>query len=39
MGIVAHTTISRLLAQDKHLRDYVGMICEERFPASARVEW
>ena len=37
-GIVAHTALSRVLAQDTRLRNYVGMVCEERFPASARVE-
>ena len=37
-GVVAHTALSRVLAQDLRLRDYIGMVCEERFPASARVE-
>ncbi|KAG8531292.1 uncharacterized protein KY384_002920 [Bacidia gigantensis] len=36
-GFVAHTAASRALAQDKGLSEYVGMHCEEAFPASARV--
>ena len=37
-GVVAHTALSRVLAQNQRLRDYIGIVCEERFPASARVE-
>ena len=37
-GFVAHTALSRVLAQNSRLRDYIGMVCEERFPASARVK-
>ncbi|KAL8658927.1 MAG: hypothetical protein Q9202_007360 [Teloschistes flavicans] len=35
-GFVAHTSLSKALAQDIRLRNYIGMACEERFPASAR---
>lgn len=36
-GLVAHTSLSKALAQDVRLRSYIGMVCEERFPASVRV--
>jgi hypothetical protein len=36
-GYVSHTASSRLLAENKHVRDISGIICEERFPASAKV--
>ena len=35
-GIVAHTAASRLLAENAPMRDFVGSVCEVRFPASAR---
>ncbi|KAL8641121.1 MAG: hypothetical protein Q9226_008671 [Calogaya cf. arnoldii] len=35
-GFVAHTSLSIALAQDTRLRNFVGIACEERFPASAR---
>ncbi|KAL8782579.1 MAG: hypothetical protein Q9213_005257 [Squamulea squamosa] len=35
-GFVAHTSLSKALAQDVRLRNYIGLACEERFPASAR---
>lgn len=37
-GIVKHTAASKLLAEDPLLWDFVGINCEERFPAAARVE-
>lgn len=37
-GIVRHTAASKLLAEDPLMRDFVGISCEERFPAAARVE-
>jgi hypothetical protein len=37
-GVIIHTAASRLLAEDAQLRDLVGAVCEEKFPASARVE-
>jgi hypothetical protein len=36
-GYVSHTASSRLLAENKHVRDFSSTICEERFPASAKV--
>ena len=36
-GIVAHTALSAVLVHDSRTRDYIGMVCEERFPAAARV--
>lgn len=36
-GYVGHTASSRLLAENKRVRDFSGIICEERFPASAKV--
>ncbi len=38
VGIVTHTALSQVLVEDPRVRDYVGMVCEERFPASARVK-
>jgi len=38
-GIVKHTAASKLLAEDSLMRDFVGIACEEKFPAAARVEW
>ena len=35
-GFVAHTAASRLLAENAFMQDYVGNVCEVRFPASAR---
>ena len=35
-GVVAHTAASRLLAENALIRDFVGNVCEVRFPASAR---
>jgi hypothetical protein len=37
VGYVAHTTASRLLKNDPQARDFSGIICDERFPASAQV--
>ena len=37
-GVVAHTAASKLLAEDPSTRDFVGVRCEEMFPAAARVE-
>ncbi|KAF2805109.1 S-adenosyl-L-methionine-dependent methyltransferase [Mytilinidion resinicola] len=34
---VAHTAASWLLVEDSRVRDLSGIICDERFPASARV--
>ena len=39
VGIVAHTALSQTLAQNSRVRDFVGVMCEERFLASARVEY
>ncbi|OGM41476.1 hypothetical protein ABOM_010075 [Aspergillus bombycis] len=36
---VAHTAATRLLVEDERTRSFSGIICEERFPASTRVEW
>ncbi|KAB8231626.1 S-adenosyl-L-methionine-dependent methyltransferase [Aspergillus alliaceus] len=33
---VAHTAATRLLAEDERTRSFSGIICEERFPSSAR---
>ncbi|KAL8728737.1 MAG: hypothetical protein Q9166_005224 [cf. Caloplaca sp. 2 TL-2023] len=35
-GHIAHTAASRLLAQNSLVNDFVGNVCEIRFPASAR---
>ncbi len=35
-GFVAHTAASRVLAENPLMRDFVGNVCEVRFPASAR---
>lgn len=36
-GVVAHTATSKALAQIPMLQEYVGMVCEEMWPAAARV--
>lgn len=36
-GFVAHTAATRLLYEDDRIRAFSGIICEERFPASAKV--
>lgn len=36
-GIVAHTAISKALAELPSLRDAVGMVCEEMWPSATRV--
>lgn len=36
-GIVAHTSLSRLLAEDASLQDWVGFNTEDIFPAAANV--
>lgn len=36
-GYVGHSASSRLLAENKRVRDFSGIISEERFPASAKV--
>ena len=35
-GVVAHTQASRLLAEDVHVRDYFGTVCQEVWPAATR---
>ena len=35
-GFVAHTAASRLMAENPLMQDFVGNVCEVRFPASAR---
>lgn len=35
-GIVAHTAASRLIAENPLIQDFIGNVCEIRFPASAR---
>ena len=35
-GFIAHTAASQLLAQNTLVNDFVGNVCEVRFPASAR---
>ncbi|KAI7978246.1 hypothetical protein EIK77_005873, partial [Talaromyces pinophilus] len=35
-GFVAHTAATRLLYEDDRIRSFSGIICEERFPASAK---
>ncbi|KAL8936665.1 MAG: hypothetical protein Q9211_004069 [Gyalolechia sp. 1 TL-2023] len=35
-GHIGHTAVSRLLASNSPVNDYVGNVCEVRFPASAR---
>ena len=34
--MVAHTAASRLLSENALMQDYVGTVCETRFPSSAR---
>ena len=36
-GFVAHTATSRILAEMPVVREYVGMVCEELWPAAVRV--
>jgi 6-hydroxytryprostatin B O-methyltransferase len=36
-GMVAHTSVSALLARSKSLNDWVGYTCEETYPASAKL--
>ena len=36
-GFVAHTAASRILAEDPKIQDVVGVMCEETWPAYARV--
>ena len=35
-GFVAHTAVSRLMVDNPLMQDFVGNVCEVRFPASAR---
>ena len=35
--IVAHSAVSKVLREDPVVRDFVGNVCEVRFPASSRV--
>ena len=35
-GTIAHTATSQLLAENKLMQDFIGNVCEIRFPASAR---
>ncbi|KAL4779051.1 S-adenosyl-L-methionine-dependent methyltransferase [Aspergillus varians] len=35
-GFVAHTAATRLLLEDDRIRSFSSIICEERFPASAK---
>ena len=35
-GIIAHTAASQTIAENPLIQDYVGNVCEVRFPASAR---
>ncbi|KAL8778382.1 MAG: hypothetical protein Q9213_007437 [Squamulea squamosa] len=35
-GFIAHTATSRLMAENPLMHDFVGNVCEIRFPASAR---
>jgi hypothetical protein len=39
VGMVAHTDTSRLLVDNPQARDFSGIICDERFPSSAQVEF
>jgi len=36
-GVIAHTAMSRILAEDTLFQDYVGMRCEEMWPAELHV--
>lgn len=36
-GVVAHTSVSALLARSKSLNDWVGYTCDETYPASAKL--
>jgi len=36
-GVIAHTATSRVLAEDPLLQDYIGMRCEEMWPAELHV--
>lgn len=36
-GFVAHTASSKVLAEMPILNDWVGMVCEEMWPAASRV--
>lgn len=36
-NIVAHTAASKLLNENSMMQAWVGMICEESWPAAARV--
>jgi hypothetical protein len=36
-GIVAHTATSKMLAMDPVIHQWIGMVCEELWPAAARV--
>jgi hypothetical protein len=38
-GLVAHTASSRVLAEMPILSDFVGMVCEEMWPAASRVSF
>lgn len=35
-GIVAHTAVSQVLAENPLMRDFIGNVCQIRFPASAQ---
>ncbi|KAL9592948.1 MAG: hypothetical protein Q9219_007705 [cf. Caloplaca sp. 3 TL-2023] len=35
-GFVAHTAVSRVLAEESGMKDWVGMVCEEMWPSAAR---
>ena len=35
-GVVAHTAASRVLSENALIQDFVGSVCEIRFPSSAR---
>ena len=35
-GFVGHTSVSQVLARDPLMQDFIGNVCEIRFPASAR---
>src|SRR5262245_56157112 len=36
-GLVAHTSVSALLARSPSLNDWVGYTCDETYPASAKL--
>lgn len=36
-GYVAHTATSRMLAESPVMMDWIGMVCEEMWPAATRV--